>query len=185
MLQTKVAKRYAKSLLDLSKERGEMEAIAADMKLLASVCEQNHDLAVLLSSPIIKGDKKFSILKKVFAGKMSDLSIAFFDIITRKGRESQLEAIAREYLRIHKEYKGIQTAIVTSAIGLDDELRAKVYRIIKESLKSEIELEERVDKSLIGGFVLRVGDKQYDASISNDIRQLKQLMIDSSYVRKN
>ncbi len=185
MLETKVAKRYAKSLLDLAKERGELEAINNDMKLLAQVCEGSHDLRVLLSSPIINGDKKLMVLKKVFSGKVSTLSMSFFEIITHKGREGQLEGIAKEYIRILKEYKGIQTAIVTSAIGLDDKLRSEVYKIIKESLNSEIELIEKVNKDLIGGFILRVGDKQYDASISRDLRLMKQELIDTSYVRKN
>lgn len=185
MLETKVAKRYAKSLLDLAKERGEMEAINNDMKLLAEVCEESHDLKVLLGSPIINGDKKLTVLKKVFGGKVAELTMSFFRIITHKGREGQLEGIAKEYIRALKEYKGIQTAIVTSAIGLDEKLRSDVYRIIKESLKSEIELIEKVDKNIIGGFILRVGDKQYDASISRDLRLMKQEMIDTSYVRKN
>ena len=185
MLETKVAKRYAKSLLDLAKERGELEAINNDMKLLADVCESSHDLRVLLGSPIINGDKKLAILKRVFSGKISALSMSFFEIITNKGRESQLEGIAKEFIRILKEYKGIQTAIVTSAVGLDDKLRSEVYNIIKTSLNSEIELIEKVDKDLIGGFILRVGDKQYDASIARDLRLMKQELIDTSYIRKN
>lgn len=185
MIETKVARRYAKSLLDLARERGELEVVNSDMKLLAEVCGSNHDLRVLLGSPIISGDKKLAILKRVFSGKISALSMSFFDIITRKGREGQLEGIAIEYTRLYKEYKGIQTAIVTSAVGLDDQLRKDVYTLIKESLKSEIELIEKVDKDLIGGFILRVGDKQYDASIARDLRLMKQELIDTSYVRKN
>lgn len=185
MIETKVSRRYAKSLLDLAKERGELETLNKDMKLLAHVCEISHDLRVLLHSPIINGDKKLSILKRVFAGKVSELSMSFFDIITRKGREGNLDGIALEFIRLYKEHMGIQTAIVTSAIGLDEQLRNNVYRLIKESLKSEIELIEKVDKSLIGGFVLRVGDKQYDASISKELRQMRQELIDTSYVKKN
>jgi len=185
MAETKVARRYAKSLLDLAKEKGELEAVNNDMKLLAEVCSNNHDLRVLLGSPIISSDKKLSILKRVFSGKISAMSMSFFDIITRKGRESHLEAIAVEFTRAYKEFKGIQTAIVTSAIGLDDKLRTQVYKMVKESLNSEIELIEKVDKDLIGGFILRVGDKQYDASIARDLRLMRQELIDTSYVRKN
>jgi len=185
MAETKVARRYAKSLLDLAKEKGELEAVNNDMKLLAEVCNSNRDLRVLLGSPIISSDKKLSILKRVFSGKISALSMSFFDIITRKGREAYLEAIAVEFTRAYKEFKGIQTAIVTSAIGLDDKLRAEVYKMVKESLNSEIELIEKVDKDLIGGFILRVGDKQYDASIARDLRLMRQELIDTSYVKKN
>ena len=185
MLDKKVARRYAKSLLDLARERGEIEAVNNDMKLLAEVCNSNHDLRLLLASPIISSDKKHAILKRVFSGKISALSMSFFDIIARKGRESYLEVIALEYTRLYKEYKGIQTAIVTSAIGLDDKLRSEVYKMVKESLNSEVELIEKVDKDLIGGFILRIGDKQYDASIARDLRLMRQELIDTSYVKKN
>src|SRR6187200_1447433 len=130
MLDKKVARRYAKSLLDLARERGEIEAVNNDMKLLAQVCSSNHDLRLLLSSPIISSDKKHAILKRVFSGKISAMSMSFFDIISRKGRESYMEGIALEYTRLYKEYKGIQTAIVTSAVGLDDKLRSEVYKMV-------------------------------------------------------
>ena len=111
MLDTKVARRYAKSLLDLAKEKGELEGVNNDMKLLAQVCSSNHDLRLLLGRPIISSDKKLSVLKRVFSNKISALSMSFFDVISRKGRESYLEVIAIEFTRLYKEYKGIQTAI--------------------------------------------------------------------------
>lgn len=185
MLETKVAKRYAKSLLDLSVEKGVLEAVANDMKLLATVCEQNREFTALMSSPIINGDKKLSILKKVFEGKMNALSFAFFEILTSKGREPQIEFIAKEFTNQYKVEKGIQTAVITSAIGLDEKLRKEVYNVIKASANSEIELVEKVNKDLIGGFVLRMGDKQFDASIASELRRLAKEFSSNPYVRKN
>ncbi|MCX6291255.1 MAG: ATP synthase F1 subunit delta [Bacteroidetes bacterium] len=185
MIETKVAKRYAKSLIDLSRETGHIDAVGADMKLFVAVCEQNRDLTLLLSNPIIHAGKKLSILTKVFEGKMNKLSISFFDIITRKGREAYLEEIAKEFVNQYKRFKGIQTAVITSAVGLDDALRSKVYSIIKTNLDSEVELIEKVDKNLIGGFVLRMEDKQYDASIASDLRKLTKEFAANPYTRKN
>ena len=185
MVETKVAKRYAKSLFTLSLDRNVSEAVANDMKLLISVCQGNRDFKLLLGSPIINADKKLAILSKTFEGRMNSLTLMFFDILTNKGREVYLQQIAEEFIRLYKEHKGIQTAIVTSAVGLDDKLRADVYKIVSESLNSEVELIEKVDKNLIGGLVLRVGDKQYDASIASQLRKVKQSLIDGSYVRKN
>ena len=185
MLDTKVAKRYAKSLIGLSRERGVLDAVGDDMKLLATVCEDNHEFTVLMNSPIINSDKKLSILNKVFEGKMNKLSLAFFEILTTKGREPHLEVIAKEFVNQYKEEKGIQTAIITSAVGLDEKLRGEVYKVIKESAKSEIELVEKVDKDLIGGFVLRMGDKQFDASIASELRKLAKEFSSNPYVRKN
>src|SRR4051812_8119848 len=135
MLDTKVAKRYAKSLFGLSRERNVAEAVSADMKLLATVCHDNRDFRLLLSSPIIHADKKLAVLNKTFTGKMHSLTLEFFRIITEKGREFYLPQIAEEFTRIYKEEKGIQTAIVTSAVGLDDKLRAEVYKMISEELE--------------------------------------------------
>ena len=185
MIETQVAKRYAKSLIDLSRETGVIDAVGADMKLFVAVCEQNRDLSRLLANPIIHADKKLSILRKVFEGKMNKISISFFEIITRKGREPFLEGIAREFVLKYKKFKGIQTAVITSAVGLDDKLRKEVYRLISESVKSEVELIEKVDKRIIGGFVLRMEDKQYDASIASELRKLTKEFASNPYVRKN
>src|SRR2546426_6485676 len=108
MIEIKVAKRYARSLIDLSRETGVIDAVAADMKLFVAVCEQNRDLALLLGNPIIHADKKLSILKKVFENKTNAISISFFDIITRKGRENYLVEIAKEFIQQYKRHKGIQ-----------------------------------------------------------------------------
>lgn len=185
MVETKVAKRYAKSLFDLAQEQGALDAVNQDMSLLASACDENRNLASLLGNPIINSDKKLSVLTAIFGSKVSKLTMAFMQIITRKGREANLAAIAKEFVAQYKRSKGIATAIVTSAVGLDDKLRNEVYRIVRESLKSEVELIEKVDKNLIGGFVLRVGDKQYDASVAAELRKLTREFNANPYIRKN
>jgi F-type H+-transporting ATPase subunit delta len=185
MIETKVAKRYAKSLIDLSKEQGVLEAVNNDMKMFVEVGKENRELLLLLSNPIINVDKKLSILEKIFGSKFNKMTMAFFKIVVNKRREYYLFEIAKAFLSQYKLYKGIQTAEITSAIGLDDDLRQKVYELIRKGSDSEVELIEKVDKSLIGGFVLRMGDQQYDASIASDIRKLTQQFSTNPYVRKN
>lgn len=185
MFETKVAKRYAKSLIDLAGERGITDAVNSDMQLLVSVCDANRDLTLLLGNPIIHSDKKLSILKNVFGKSFNALSVAFFEIISRKGREFYLPAIAKEYLNLYKQSKDIVTATVTTATGLDDTLRKEVYRIVRESVKSEVELIEKTDKNLIGGFVLRIGDRQYDASVATSLRRLTREFSANPYIRQN
>ena len=185
MLETIVSKRYAKSLIELAQERGIIDAVQADMKLFAGVCADNRDLSLLLSNPIIHSDKKMEILRKVFGDKMNALSISFFEIVARKGREAYLEHIAKSYISLYKLKKGILTAEITSAVGLDENLRKAVYAMVSNSGKSEVELIEKIDQKLIGGFVLRIGDKQYDASIAADLRKLAKDFSSNPYVRKN
>ena len=185
MLETKVAKRYAKSVLELSMERGVMDAVHEDMKLLLSVSKANRDLSLLLANPIIHSDKKLEILRKIFAGRMNVLTLSFFEIVTRKGREKYLEAIAGEFETYYKKLKSIRTAEIISANGLDDSLREQVYKILRDGTTNEVELVEKVDQRLIGGFILRMGDKQYDASIASDLRKLAQEFSYNPYTQKN
>jgi F-type H+-transporting ATPase subunit delta len=185
MHNIKVAKRYAKSLIDLARETGVLDAVHADMKLLVSVCQANKDLTNLLGNPIINADKKEAVLNAVFGGKIDKLTFSFFHILIRKGREGDLYEIAKEFIAQYKQLKGIATAVVITATGLNDHLRAEVNRIVKEKVKSEVELLEQVDKDLIGGFVLRIGDRQYDASVMTQLRRLAKEFSTNPYVRKN
>ena len=172
MAETKVAGRYAKSLIELALEQNVLEAVKNDMDLLIKTCASNRELSAMLKNPVIHGYKKLAIMKKLFGDKMNKLSIAFIDIITRKGREEHIEGIARQFVNLYKINKGIQVAVITSATGLDDKLRAEVMSILKRETKSEVELLERVNKDLIGGFILRLGDKQFDASIAKSLRAI-------------
>jgi F-type H+-transporting ATPase subunit delta len=172
MAETKVAGRYAKALIELAIERGVLEEVKNDMELLVHTCDANRDLSAMLKNPVIHGYKKLAILKQLFEKRMNKLSIAYIDIITRKSREPELEGIARQFMNLFKVNKGIQVAVITSVNGLDAKLRAEVLAILKNETKSEVELIEKVNKNLIGGFILRVGDKQFDASIAKSLRAI-------------
>jgi F-type H+-transporting ATPase subunit delta len=185
MLETKVSHRYAKSLLELSKEQGVIDDVHKDMKLFVKVCADNHDLSLLLSNPIIHSDKKLAIIRNVFSSLMSKLTMSFFEIVTSKGREKYLEQIAKEFIGLYKKFRGIRTAEITSATGLDDRLREAVYTLLRNEGKGEIELVEKVDKKLIGGFILRMDDRQYDASVSSDLRRLAQAFSANPYIARN
>jgi len=185
MLDTVVAKRYAKSLLGIARETGVLNEVNNDMKLFASTCEGNRELPLLLRNPIIPSDKKLNILEGLFKSKMNKISLSFFLIVAKKGREKFLYDIAKSYTSQYKVMKGIITAEITSASGLDDTLRAKVYQMLKDSNNSEIELNEKINKDLIGGFILRIGDKQYDASISSGLKKLAREFAGNPYIAKN
>lgn len=184
-METKVAKRYAKSLINLSNEQGVLDAVNNDMKLFSTVCNENHDLALLLSNPIIHGDKKLAILKQIFEKQMNKVTMTFFQIVVRKGREKYLLQITKDFIDQYKTLKKILTAEIISAVGLDDKLRKQVYNLLRNDTNSEVELVEKVDKKLIGGFVLRVGDLQYDASVASSIRKLTQSFAENPYVKRN
>src|ERR1035437_2171610 len=184
MKGTRAAVRYAKALMELALEQGVLEKVCDDMKLIISVCQNSHDFDVVLNSPIIKTDKKQSILAEVFKGKICKLTELFLHILAAKRRESYIEAIAIEFVKQFKEHKKILTAIVTTASGLDEELRKKVLEVVKGSGQSEVELMEKINDKLIGGFTLQVGDKRIDASIAKQIRKLAMSFSENPYIKE-
>lgn len=180
MKGTRAASRYAKSLLDLSTENNKVEDVYKDMEMIASTVSENRELAVVLQSPIIKSDKKQSILDSVFP-KASDITKNFVKIIVAKGRENILGQIAEAFVKQYKTQKGIIVAELKSAIQLDETLKAKVLDLVNPS-KKEIEVVETIDESVIGGFIVRVDDKQIDASIATRIAELKLEFSKNAYI---
>jgi F-type H+-transporting ATPase subunit delta len=174
MQGTRVASRYAKSFIDLTIEQGLLEQAFADMKTIAAICKSNPDFVTFLKSPIIKTDKKQAVLKEVFSGKLNKATEAYVQLITSKKREIYLAEIATEFIDQYKEKKKILTAVITTASGIDDVTRKKVMEIVKGVNSSDVVLEEKIDKNILGGFVIRVGDKQLDASIASKLSSLKQ-----------
>jgi F-type H+-transporting ATPase subunit delta len=185
MADSRATARYVKSLLDLAIEKNLVEEVHRDMLFFTDVVSKSRSLDLLLQNPIIKHDKKLAILKSLFGGKVHNLTMSFFDIITRKNREPILKSIAREFHNAYNLYKGIGIASVTTATPLDDKLRSEIEKLVREySDKKQIELVEKVDPDLIGGFVLNVGDRQVDASIRSKLKTLKVNFSQNPYIKE-
>jgi F-type H+-transporting ATPase subunit delta len=185
MASTRVASRYVKSLLGLAVEQNMLDKVHADMQMFADACLTSNELVMMLKSPIIKHDKKKAILEKLLQGKVTSLTMAIVDILTRKNREPLLPEIAREFHNAYNDYKGIGKANVTTTIAMDDKTRNEIEAIAKKLAgKKDIELDEKVDKELIGGFVLNVGDRQIDASIRSRLKALKVKFSENPYIKE-
>ena len=174
MSEIRVAARYAKSLLELAKEQGVVEQVNQDMLFFSKVCDENRALQLTLKSPVVRHQQKMAILKQIFEQRVSPVSYTIFTIITRKNREAVLYAIAKEFHHQYNQYKNIQPAQVTTTFPLDEPLRAKFRQLVTESTGGkQVELQEKVDPALIGGFVLKVGDRQIDESLRSRLQSLK------------
>lgn len=179
-----VATRYAKSLFDLAKEQGQQEVVFADMAVIAQACRTNRDLVVMFNSPVINIDKKKAVIDEVFKSSISKMTLAFLNIILTKRREHYVPGIAAEYLKMYNIFKGIETATVTTAVALDDETRSKISAMVHAQTGKEVQLTEKVDANIIGGFILRFGDKQIDTSVSGKIRELSKEFDQNLYVKE-
>lgn len=184
MSDTRVASRYAKSLLDLAQEKGMLEQVRQDMLLLDKTVQQNRDYQLMLKNPIIKHDKKLAILKAIFGGKVSDMTSLFLEIVTRKNREAVLESMPAEFEKQYNLKNNIQKATITTAVPLDSNLRDEFSQLVAKKTGKTIQLEEKVDPSLIGGFVLTIGDTQIDDSIKSSLQRLRNKFNDNTYISK-
>jgi F-type H+-transporting ATPase subunit delta len=185
MPNPRLASRYAKSLVDLSIEKGQLEEVYADMQWLQSVSKTNRDFVNLLKSPVIPGDKKLKILAAVTENRMNKITMGFATLLVKKGRESNLTEIASAFISQYKEHKKIHTLKLTTATPLNDELRNAIIAQVKLTGGYEnIEVEERVDKNIIGGFVLQVGDKLVDASIAYDLKAIAKQFENNDFIYK-
>lgn len=175
MSENKAASRYAKALIDLSVEQNSFEEIRNDMVLVEQVIDQNSELEAVLQNPVIPLDKKYSILESIFGESVHKITNLYLKIIVDKGRSAILFDTTRAYIRQYNVIKGIITAEVTSAIALTDANKAEIVAIVKREMGAkEVLIKEKLNEALIGGFVLKVGDRQFDASIAGSLNKLKK-----------
>lgn len=174
-MSSKAASRYAKSLIDLSTEQNALEELKNDMVLFEQVVDNNSELEAILKNPIVPLDKKTGILEDVFGGKVHKITANFLKLVVNKGRAGILFETAKQFINQYQAIKGIVTAEVTSAIALTDASRTEIVSLVKKELGAkEVVVKEKVNENLIGGFILKVGDKQFDASIASGLSKLKK-----------
>jgi len=173
MAQTRTAIRYAKAVLDLAKDQKSAEIVNADMKSIANAVEASTELKDMLLSAVIPVATKKSALLAIF-NDLNKLSSGLINTLIENKRIDILGEVAQKFTELYNESQGKQVAKVTSAVGLTDALKAKVLAKVKELTGKEADIVNIVDESILGGFILRVGDIQYDASIANKLNKLKR-----------
>ena len=183
MKATRLSSRYAKSLLSLVVEQNKLEDTLSDMKHIVSVCSENKDLTLLLKSPIVKTDKKMSILSEIFSKSVSDVTMSFIHIITSKKREMYLEGIAESFISLYKVHNNIESVTLTTAVPIDENTKSEILSYIKKNGKTDVELTEIIDEDILGGMIVKMGDKQLDASVIRDIKELKKTFNKNLYIK--
>ncbi|MCZ2102003.1 MAG: ATP synthase F1 subunit delta [Chitinophagales bacterium] len=172
---SRITTRYAKSLIDLAVERNELEPVKKDVEYFLAAL-QSRDLILFLKSPIIHANKKLSVMQALFGDKLGKMTMAFFDIIIRKGREMYLPEIAHEFIGQYKALNQISTVKITTAIPVSDavlnEIRAKLADT--NTPIEKLDIETQVNPDIMGGFIIEIGDKLYDASVQRTLEQLKK-----------
>jgi F-type H+-transporting ATPase subunit delta len=173
MASTRAAIRYAKAILEIAGSKSAEKAVSNDMFSIATTLQNNAELSTFIQNPTIKVEVKEGALLEVFAN-VNQVTKSLFHLLFENKRFEILEAIALEYNKVFDEMNGVETAKVITAIAMTPELEAKVLAKIATFSDKKITIENTIDESIIGGFILRIGDKQYNASVANRLQVLKR-----------
>lgn len=175
MPNPRLAGRYAKSLVDLATEKGQLEVVYKDMQYLQAVCKSSREFVNLLRSPVIKADKKDSIISAVTKANVSELTAAFNKLLVVKGRESELPEIAGAFIDQYNAIKNISKVKLTTAVPVSEEVKNAIAAKVKaDQGLQNVDLETAVDESLIGGFTLEFNNRLLDASVLRDLNDIKK-----------
>jgi F-type H+-transporting ATPase subunit delta len=183
MPNPRLATRYAKSLIDLSKEQDQLENVYKDVLYLKSIFESSQELVNFLNNPVITSDQKLTVVKALDSEKTGELTKSFNRLLIRKGRESYLPEIAEAFIEQYKEYKGILTVTLTTAIPASEEVKNAIINRIKQDGKmKEVELVCVVQENIIGGFILEGNGKRIDASVAYDLTKIKNRFLTNEFI---
>lgn len=174
MIGSRAAIRYAKAVLQQAEDTSHAKAVFADMETVKTTLDGNRELRSVLKSPVVKNEDKQAVLLDVFSEQSADTK-ALISLLSDNKRTSLLAAVADSYMKLYNEALNIKVAHVTTAIPLSEDLEKQVLAKIEKITESKsVTIENHIDESIIGGFILRIGDLQYNASISNQFGNLKR-----------
>jgi len=174
MDEKKLQKRYAQSLFDLAKEENIIPTIYKDITYIHSVCKENRELEIILKNPTIMPLKKRQILLTLFENSCNSLTTKFLSLVASKRREIYLKGICEEFIDIFNKYNNIKVATIVVANDIEQSIKNSIKNTLERELHCTIQLNIHKDTNLIGGFVINVDSKQYDASFLKKLNDLKR-----------
>ncbi|SDR84349.1 ATP synthase F1 subcomplex delta subunit [Gillisia sp. Hel1_33_143] len=183
MKGTRAAQRYAKAILDLAKDQNVAEVVNSDMESISKTIIGSNDLHDVLTSPVLKSNLKKNVLKEIFKD-VNQVTLGAFDVLIENKRINILKEVAQTYISLYNEMNHVQVAKVTTAVPLNAELEAKILTKITELTGGGATINNIVDPNIIGGFILRIEDLQYNASVANSLSNLERELKNSTFISK-
>ena len=183
MKNTLLIRRYAKAFLDYAIKNNMAEEGLADLELITKTLKDNRELRNLLSQPFISKAKKETIINKIFKDKVSDKTLNFIDLMLDKNRHNIIHEILETYRVLYNEYREITPVTITTAVKIDEPTQQKILLFVKDKITGNVQIINKIDKSIIGGFIINYLDYQYDRSIRNELKRLQTLFNENLYVK--
>lgn len=174
MNDSKITTRYAKALFNLALESKKLKDVKEDIDIFYNASSNIDIFKEFLNSPIIRTSKKQEVLNNLFRKEINEITLNFINLITQNKREVFLKLICLDFLTLYRNFLNIKQSEIKTAVPISSDFKRKIENLIKEVYNCEVELDQKVDESLIGGFILKIDDKQLDASISTKLKNIKK-----------
>ena len=172
-----VSLRYAKALIELSNEQHLTDAVYADMQEMQNLLMESYELRNFLTTPQIDDKTKSRLINKLFTGHFQELTIKFLTLLIRKGRSKLVIYIVHQFVELYREQNGIVQAIIKTAVNMPDNMKQQIIAKVRQATgKNRIELQEHIDKNLLGGFILYYAGNCYDASVKHNLDKMKNVL---------
>jgi F-type H+-transporting ATPase subunit delta len=179
MNQSKIATRYAKAAFEIALEKDGHVRLRNDINTLSSVLIENPNLSEYLNNTVISNENKRQTIKRLFSDVFSPLTMDFIRLVINNDREKHIPAMCRQIEKLYKQHENIYSLNLSTAFELDDKVKGKISNVVKKAMDAtKIEMEENIDESIIGGFILRTEEFMYDASLKNQLAKIKQRLTD-------
>ena len=179
MNDSQISVRYAKALFRSASEQNILDQVYKDMEVLTSTCKLD-EFQYMLVVPTLQPSQKINVLRNVFENHVAKITMSMIDLVVKNKREVYLPGIARYFMDLYREHKGIRTANLVTAQAVDESAMNGIRALIKKAYDSEVELSSSVNEDVIGGFVLTIEDMRYDASVASNLRKLKKQLLQTS-----
>lgn len=174
-----ISVRYAKAFFMLAKEKNKLDVLKKDIEQVSGLYAHSKNFVLFLESPVIKTSKKLELIDSIFEAKINDLTMKFLNMIIRNKREVYLPGICHNFLKLARKDQNILSATLTTATEIDPTVLSKIKSLVEKELNAKVELTSKTDSKIIGGMVLRLDDKQYDASVAAQLKKIKQELLQS------
>jgi len=171
-----VAKRYAKAMFEIARERGAVSEIEEQLRGIAEAIENDADIRKFLSFPNIESQRKAEAIRQALGGKLSDEVLQLITLLIKRGRQDDIPGVYEAYTRIAGESTGEARAVVYTALPLGEAELASIVERFGKITGKKIRAEQQVDRSLLGGIRVRIGDRLYDGSLSGKLARLEKAL---------
>lgn len=180
MNDSKISVRYAKALFLLAQEKQMLERVKDDIIVIKSLFDDDKKFELLLENPVLTASEKHALIDKLFKPNFHQYTLSFLHLMVKNRRETHLQSMTYNFLLRYRQHQGIKEAELITAVPLSNPLKQRLIGNVGKHYKARIELEETIDESIIGGFILRVEDQQIDASVSGQLKAIKQSLLETN-----